>query len=138
MKKIAFTAIACAAALSLSACGKSEDATEAAATDNVEMPAEELPAVDTSAAAAPVEAPAADATPLSAEDAARNAADSAAAAAADVKKAAADAAADAEEDVIPCAPTAPAGRGTDLENEGAADGISAPFPCLSGVSRCAP
>ena len=70
MKKYASLAIVAAAALSLSACGKSDDASEAAAEDTVEMPADELPAVEPSAAAAPM-SPAADAS--SAADAEANA-----------------------------------------------------------------
>ncbi|MBB3356371.1 MULTISPECIES: hypothetical protein [unclassified Novosphingobium] len=98
MKKLFPTAIAgvalVAAALSLSACGRSDDASTEASPDNVEMPADELPATDVSAAApAPVDAPAADpsAAAQTAEDAARSAADNAAAAA-DAAKAAAAAA----------------------------------------------
>ncbi len=41
MKKIAYFAFASAAALALSACGSSDDASEQATPDNVEMPAEE-------------------------------------------------------------------------------------------------
>jgi hypothetical protein len=61
MKKLLSTAVLAAAALSLSACGHSDDASSEATPDNVEMPADELPATDVSAAApAPVDAPAAD------------------------------------------------------------------------------
>ena len=41
MKKIAIIAFASAAALALSACGKSDEAAEGAQAENVEMPAEE-------------------------------------------------------------------------------------------------
>ncbi len=60
MKKIAFAAIASAAALALSACGSSDKASEEATAENVEVPAEEAmtdvdqgatPAADASAAA---------------------------------------------------------------------------------------
>lgn len=59
MKKIAYFALASAAALALSACGSSDDASEQATPDNVEMPAEEqlstvaaMPVPDDGAAAA--------------------------------------------------------------------------------------
>ncbi|BEV02256.1 hypothetical protein [Novosphingobium olei] len=94
MKKFAITAFAAAAALSLAACGKSDDASQEAAPDNVEMPADDLPAVEPSAAApAPQRevAPAADASQAaqSAEDAAKSAADSAVSAAEAARAAAA-------------------------------------------------
>lgn len=41
MKKIAVLAVTAAAVLALSACGKSDKASEGAQADNVEMPAEE-------------------------------------------------------------------------------------------------
>lgn len=97
MKKIAIAAFACAAALSLAACGKSDDAAETATPDNVEMPADELPAAEASMPApAAVDAPAADASVMSKEDAAMSAADNAKAAADAAKAAAAEAATDAE------------------------------------------
>lgn len=85
MKKYASLAIVASAALTLSACGKSDDASEAAAEDTVEMPADELPAMEPSAAAAPM-APvvdasaAADAEANAVRDTANNAAAVAAAA----------------------------------------------------------
>lgn len=85
MKKYASLAIVASAALALSACGKSDDASEAAAEDTVEMPADELPAMEPSAAAAPM-APvvdasaAADAEANAVRDTANNAAAVAAAA----------------------------------------------------------
>lgn len=85
MKKYASLAIVASAALVLSACGKSDDASEAAAEDTVEMPADELPAMEPSAAAAPM-APvvdasaAADAEANAVRDTANNAAAVAAAA----------------------------------------------------------
>jgi len=101
MKKFLPTAIKGAilgtALLSLAACGHSGDASTEASPDNVEMPADELPATDVSAAApAPVDAPAADtsAAAQTPEDAARSAADNAAAAADAAKAAAAAAQAD--------------------------------------------
>lgn len=83
MKKYASLAIVAAAALSVSACGRSDDASEAASEDTVEMPADELPVIEPSAAAAPM-APAPDASAAadSEANAARDAADSAAAVAA--------------------------------------------------------
>jgi len=83
MKKFASLAIVAAAALAVSACGRSDDASEAASEDTVEMPADELPVIEPSAAAAPM-APAPDASAAadSEADAARDAADSAAAVAA--------------------------------------------------------
>ncbi|MDT0509362.1 hypothetical protein [Novosphingobium sp. MMS21-SN21R] len=88
MKKYASLAIVAAAALAVSACGRSDDASEAASEDTVEMPADELPVVEPSAAAAPM-APAPDASAAadSEADAARDAADSAAAVAAAVQAA---------------------------------------------------
>ena len=93
IKRLA-TVLACAAAFALSACGKTDDASAGATADNVEMPADELPSAEPSAAAP---APAADAAQaaLSAEDAAKSAADSAVSAAEEAKAAAA-AAADAQ------------------------------------------
>ncbi|MFM9937411.1 MAG: hypothetical protein ACKVOL_14590 [Novosphingobium sp.] len=86
------TVLACAALFTLSACGKSDDASQGATADNVEMPADELPSAEPSAAA-PAPAPAADASQaaLSAEDAAKSAADSAVSAAEAAKAAAAEA-----------------------------------------------
>lgn len=83
MKKFASLAIVATAALAVSACGRSDDASEAASEDTVEMPADELPVIEPSAAAAPM-APAPDASAAadSEADAARDAADSAAAVAA--------------------------------------------------------
>jgi predicted small lipoprotein YifL len=53
MKTIAYTALACAAVLSLAACGKSDKASEEATAENVEMPAEEaMSGVDATAAPA--------------------------------------------------------------------------------------
>lgn len=90
IKRLA-TVLACAAAFALSACGKTDDASAGATADNVEMPADELPSAEPSAAAP---APAADASQaaLSAEDAAKSAADSAVSAAEEAKAAAAAAA----------------------------------------------
>ena len=88
MKKYASLAIVAAAALAVSACGRSDDASEAASEDTVEMPADELPVVEPSAAAAPMApAPDASAAANSEADAARDAADSAAAVAAAVQAA---------------------------------------------------
>jgi hypothetical protein len=86
------TAMACTALFALGACGKSDDASQGATADNVEMPADELPSAEPSAAA-PAMAPAADASQaaLSAEDAAKSAADSAVSAAEAAKAAAAEA-----------------------------------------------
>ncbi|WP_432787925.1 hypothetical protein [Novosphingobium rhizosphaerae] len=98
LSKAVFGAVLGAATLSLAACGHSDDASSDATPDNVEMPADELPATDVSAAApAPVDAPAADtsAAAQTPEDAARSAADNAAAAA-DAAKAAAAAAESAD------------------------------------------
>jgi hypothetical protein len=91
IKRLA-TVLACAAAFALSACGKTDDASAGATADNVEMPADELPSAEPSAAA-PAPAPAADASQaaLSAEDAAKSAADSAVSAAEAAKAAAAEA-----------------------------------------------
>ncbi|WP_298189866.1 hypothetical protein [Novosphingobium sp.] len=90
IKRLA-TVLACAAAFALSACGKTDDASAGATADNVEMPADELPSAEPSAAAP---APAADASQaaMSAEDAAKSAADSAVSAAEEAKAAAAAAA----------------------------------------------
>ena len=53
MKNIACFTLACAAALSLAACGKSDKASEEATAENVEMPAEEaMSGVDATAAPA--------------------------------------------------------------------------------------
>ena len=50
MKKIAYAAFASVAALALAACGSSDKASEEAAAENVEMPAEEaVSAVDEAA-----------------------------------------------------------------------------------------
>jgi hypothetical protein len=87
------TVLACSALFALAACGKSDDASESATADNVEMPADELPSAEPSAAAALPMAPAADASQAaqSAEDAAKSAADSAVSAAEAAKAAAAEA-----------------------------------------------
>lgn len=91
MKKIVYAAFASAAALALAACGSSDDASEEAMADNVEMPADEAmstveaPVVDP--AAASDEESEAEATPTTAT--AEEAGDAAAAAAADVEAAAA-------------------------------------------------
>ena len=51
MKTVACFTLACAAALSLAACGKSDKASEEATAENVEMPAEEaMSGVDATAA----------------------------------------------------------------------------------------
>lgn len=90
MKKFALVAFASAAALGLAACGSSDDASEDAMADNVEMPAEEtmtdapLPEADTGAmsdAATDAGAAPADTTAADAADAAEEAAADAAAAA---------------------------------------------------------
>lgn len=95
MKKILTIAFASFAALSLAACGKSDDASEAASADTVEMPADELPAMEPSAAApAMVDEPAPDAS--SAADAQANAARDAATNASAVADAAKAAAAEAQ------------------------------------------
>lgn len=98
MKKIAIIAFAAAGSLALAACGKSDDASDAATADNVEMPADEMPAGDASMDApapdaAMTEAPAADASAAAATaaDKAQQAADSAADVAAAAKAAAAEA-----------------------------------------------
>jgi hypothetical protein len=84
--------LASTALLALAGCGKSDDASQGATPDNVEMPAAELPAAEPSAEAPPP-APAADASQaaMSAEDAAKSDADSAMSAAAAAKAAAAEA-----------------------------------------------
>jgi hypothetical protein len=74
MKKLAYAVFAAAAALALSACGKSDKANEGGQAENVEMPAEEA-----------VNSADADATPMA--DASEAAAD-ASAAASDADKAA--------------------------------------------------
>ncbi len=91
MKKYASLAIVAAAALALTACGRSDDASEAASEDTVEMPADELPPMEPSAAAAPM-APAPDASAAADTEAnaARDAANNAAAVAAAVQAAEAD------------------------------------------------
>lgn len=78
MKKFAFAVTACAAVLALAGCGSSNDATEQASPDNVEIPAEEAvntveaqPAPDTGSTATEAADPNAGAK---AEDAAANAA----------------------------------------------------------------
>jgi len=92
MKKLAYVAFASAAALSLAACGSSEDASEDAMADNVEVPADEAmtgveePVLDAGATEEPTDA--ADEAAATTEEAA----DAAAAAAADVEAAAAAAA----------------------------------------------
>ena len=86
-----FGAVLAAASLfTLAACGKSDDASENATADTVEMPADEMPSAEPSAAALPP-APAADASQaaLSAEDAAKIAAASAVSAGEAAKAAAA-------------------------------------------------
>ncbi len=91
MKKIALFAAVSSFALALAACGGSDDASEDALADNVEMPADE--------AMADTPMPAADATEAAdeaAEDAASDAAASAEEAADAAEQAAADAAAAAE------------------------------------------
>src|SRR5690606_10143929 len=89
MKKFALIAFASAAALGLAACGESNDASEDAMADNVEMPAED--------AMADAALPTADADAMSdaAEDAAVDAADTAADTATEAADAAEEAAADA-------------------------------------------
>ena len=96
MKKIAAFALVAAASLSLAACGKSDNASDEATADNVEMPADEMPAGDASMAAPAPDAsmdaaPAADASANAAVDSAQKAADSAADVAAAAKAAAAEA-----------------------------------------------
>ena len=101
MNKIATIAFVATASLALAACGKSDDASDQATADNVEMPADEMPAGDTSMAApAPDAAMASDAAPDAASAAADAAADSAqkaADSAADVAAAAKAAAAEAQQ-----------------------------------------
>jgi hypothetical protein len=85
MKKFAFAAFAAGAALSLSACGSSDSASEGAQADNVEMPAEEtMNTVDASATPASDAAavPGADASASPAADASASSAASSAAEAA--------------------------------------------------------
>lgn len=82
MKKYASLAIVAAAALGLSACGRSDDASEAASEDTVEMPADELPMVEPSAEAAPLPATEASAAADAQVDPVRDAANNAAAVAA--------------------------------------------------------
>lgn len=91
--KLLAAALAGASLLALSACGSSDDASESATADNVEMPADDMPSAEPSAAAALPMAPAADASAaaMSAEDAAKSAADSAVSAAEAAKAAAAEA-----------------------------------------------
>lgn len=91
MKKLALFAAAASAVLTLSACGSSDDATEQATPDTVEMPAEEpfnTVAAEPVPDAAPATAPADPNAGAKAEDAAANAA----AAAADFNAAGGDAA----------------------------------------------
>jgi hypothetical protein len=92
MKKLVFAALISTAALTLSACGSSDSASDAAQADNVEMPAEEtMTNVDASAA------PASDAAALPGADASASpAADSSAAAPDAAAKAAEDATVAAE------------------------------------------
>jgi hypothetical protein len=92
MKKIIAAAFATTAALALAACGSSDTATEEAAADNVEMPAEEAMPADAATAPADAMAPAADAAADAAVDAKTDAEAAAGAAekAADEAKAAAD------------------------------------------------
>jgi hypothetical protein len=91
MKKLALTATV-AAAFALTACGSSDDASEDAMADTVEMPADEAmaglpdPAADATAAADAIEAAEEDAIQTAEE-----AADEAEAAVADIEAAAADA-----------------------------------------------
>jgi hypothetical protein len=82
MKKIALFTLAASASLALSACGRSDDASDAATPDTVEMPAEEQlntvaaePVPDSGEAATAPADPNAGAAP---EDAAANAAAAAA------------------------------------------------------------
>lgn len=75
MKKIALSALATAAALALSACGSSDDASTDAMADDVEVPADE--AMSAAGDATPTEDPSADA-----DEAATATTDDAAAAAA--------------------------------------------------------
>jgi hypothetical protein len=88
MRKIAFAAFASLAALTLSACGSSDDASTDAEADNVEMPADqavagtEQPAPDASASDNQTTDQAVDQAEAAGEKAADAAADVAAAAAA--------------------------------------------------------
>jgi hypothetical protein len=91
MKTIAYTALACAAVLSLAACGKSDKASEEATAENVEMPAEEaMSGVDATAA------PASDAAAAPGAVASGAASDAAAAPSVGASTAAEKATADAE------------------------------------------
>lgn len=91
MKKIAYAALASAAALALTACGSSDKASESATAENVEMPAEEaMSGVDASAA------PAADAAAAPGAEASGAASDAAAAPAAGASDAVEKATSDAE------------------------------------------
>lgn len=93
MKKIAYTTVAAAFALALSACGGTDKASEDVTADNVEMPADEAMSADA------VAAPTADDAAAAATDAAAassDAADSTKAAADNAEAAANDAAAAAE------------------------------------------
>ena len=91
MKKIAYAALASAAALVLTACGSSDKASEGATAENVEMPAEEaMSGVDASAA------PAADAAAAPGAEASGAASDAAAAPAAGASDAVEKATSDAE------------------------------------------
>lgn len=92
MKKIIAAAFATTAALALAACGSSDTATEEAAADTVEMPAEEAMPADGATAAADAMAPAA-----AAADAATDAKTDAEAAAGAAEKAADEAKAAAED-----------------------------------------
>ena len=77
MKKFATIALACAAALTLAACGSSDKANEDAQAENVEMPAEEaMGGVEASAAPSSdaAAAPGADASGTAAADTASAAA----------------------------------------------------------------
>jgi hypothetical protein len=96
IKRLA-TALACAAAFALSACGKTDDASAGATADNVEIPADEIPSAEPSAAAP---APASDPSQaaLSAEDAAKSDAEKAMSTVQDIKAAAAEAAVSAAEE----------------------------------------
>lgn len=80
MKKIIAAAFAVTASLALAACGSSDTATDEAAADNVEMPAEEAMPADAATAPADAMAPAADASVAPADDAAKAAEDAGAAA----------------------------------------------------------
>ena len=91
MKKIAYAALASAAALVLTACGSSDKASEGATAETVEMPAEEaMSGVDASAA------PAADAAAAPGAEASGAASDAAAAPAAGASDAVEKATSDAE------------------------------------------